>query len=174
MNFLNRALKNVTRKLSKTILLIITFFVIGNFVIIGLSVAQASESAKTLTRQKMRAVVTYEIDYDKFYKDAEMIEDEDERNKFYENYPKITLDDVKAVLTDERVKTANVNTSNIVYLGADLDFVHLNNQAEENMSGGSSCWIDADGNEVCEDYKEPNIFVKANYFPSKIEIEDGD
>lgn len=174
MNFLNRALKNVTRKLSKTILLIITFFVIGNFVIIGLSVAQASESAKTLTRQKMRAVVTYTIDHDKFYKDAEMIEDEDERNKFYENYPKITLDDVKTVLTDERVKTANVNTSNIVYLGQDLDFVHLNNQAEENMSGGSSCWIDADGNEVCEDYKEPNIFVKANYFPSMIEIEDGD
>ena len=83
MNFFNRAIKNVTRKLSKTILLIITFFVIGNFVIIGLSVAQASESAKTLTRQKMRAVVSYVVDYDKFYRDADQIEDEDERNKFY-------------------------------------------------------------------------------------------
>lgn len=174
MNFLNRAFKNVTRKLSKTILLIITFFMIGNFVIIGLSVAQASESAKTLTRQKMRAVVSYTVDYDKFYRDGEMIEDEDERNEFYKNSPKLTLDDVKAVLTDERVKTANVNTTSISYLTSDFDFVHLNNSAEENMSGGQSCWVDGDGNEVCENYVEPNIFIKANYFPSMIEIEDGD
>lgn len=175
MNFFNRAIKNVTRKLSKTILLIITFFVIGNFVIIGLSVAQASESAKTLTRQKMRAVVSYVVDYDKFYRDADQIEDEDERNKFYENYPKITLEDVKNVLKDERVKTANVNTTATAYLGEDLDFVHLNNKNEENNnSGGQSCWIDGDGNEQCETYFEPNAFIKANYFPSMIELEDGD
>ena len=175
MNFFNRAIKNVTRKLSKTILLIITFFVIGNFVIIGLSVAQASESAKTLTRQKMRAVVSYVVDYDKFYRDADQIEDEDERNKFYENYPKITLEDVKDVLKDERVKTANVNTTATAYLGEGLDFVHLNNKNEENNnSGGQSCWIDGDGNEQCETYVEPNAFIKANYFPSMIELEDGD
>ncbi|MDD5983139.1 MAG: FtsX-like permease family protein [Solobacterium sp.] len=175
MNFFNRAIKNVTRKLSKTILLIITFFVIGNFVIIGLSVAQASESAKTLTRQKMRAVVSYVVDYDKFYRDADQIEDEDERNKFYENYPKITLEDVKNVLKDERVKTANVNTTATAYLGEGLDFVHLNNKNEENnSSGGQSCWIDGDGNEQCETYVEPNAFIKANYFPSMIELEDGD
>ncbi|MDD6955011.1 MAG: FtsX-like permease family protein [Solobacterium sp.] len=175
MNFFNRAIKNVTRKLSKTILLIITFFVIGNFVIIGLSVAQASESAKTLTRQKMRAVVSYVVDYDKFYRDADQIEDEDERNKFYENYPKITLEDVKNVLKDERVKTANVNTTATAYLGEGLDFVHLNNKNEENNnSGGQSCWIDGDGNEQCETYVEPNAFIKANYFPSMIELEDGD
>ena len=175
MNFFNRAIKNVTRKLSKTILLIITFFVIGNFVIIGLSVAQASESAKTLTRQKMRAVVSYVVDYDKFYRDADQIEDEDERNKFYENYPKITLEDVKDVLKDERVKTANVNATATAYLGEGLDFVHLNNKNEENnSSGGQSCWIDGDGNEQCETYVEPNAFIKANYFPSMIELEDGD
>lgn len=171
MNFFNRAIKNVTRKLSKTILLIITFFVIGNFVIIGLSVAQASESAKTLTRQKMRAVVTYEIDYQKFNYDADQIEDEDERDKFYENYPRITLDDVKAVLTDERVKTANINTNYSAYLGEEFDYVHLNNEYEQN-NDEQSCWYDENGSERC--YKDPNIFIKANYFPSMIEIEDGD
>ena len=64
MNFFQRALANISRKKTKSILLLITFFVIGNFVIIGLGVSQAATSAKTLTRQKMRAVVSYEIDYD--------------------------------------------------------------------------------------------------------------
>ena len=34
MNFINRAFKNVTRKMSKSILLTLTFFLIGNLVII--------------------------------------------------------------------------------------------------------------------------------------------
>ena len=67
MNFINRAFKNVTRRPSKSILLTLTFFLIGNLVIIGLGVSSASESAKTLTRQKMRAVVTYAVDYNKVY-----------------------------------------------------------------------------------------------------------
>ena len=46
MNFINRAIKNVTRRLSKTILLVLTFFLIGNLVIIGLGISNASKSAK--------------------------------------------------------------------------------------------------------------------------------
>ena len=65
MNFINRAFKNVTRRMSKTVLLLLTFFLIGNLVIIGLGVSNASKSAKVLTRQKMRAVVTYALDYNK-------------------------------------------------------------------------------------------------------------
>ena len=42
MNFFQRAIKNITRRKTKSILLLITFFVIGNFVIIGLGVSQAS------------------------------------------------------------------------------------------------------------------------------------
>lgn len=175
MNFFNRALKNITRKVSKTILLVITFFVIGNFVIIGLSVANASESAKTLTRQKMRAVVTLELDYNAIWKYADSIEDEDELEKFYSNYPKITLSDVNELLKDDRVKTANINESHMMYTTEDgIDFVHLNNDAENNMYGGTSCWLDENGNEQCETYKEPSFFVKANYFPSMIEFEDND
>ena len=79
MNFINRAFKNVTRKVSKSILLTLTFFLIGNLVIIGLGVANASNSAKILTRKKMRAVVTYSLDYNKIWQYMESIEDEDER-----------------------------------------------------------------------------------------------
>ncbi|MBR2533200.1 MAG: ABC transporter permease, partial [Erysipelotrichaceae bacterium] len=79
MNFINRAFKNVTRKYSKSILLILTFFLIGNLVIVGLGVSNASNSAKILTRKKMRAVVTYKVDYEKVWAYMDSIEDEDER-----------------------------------------------------------------------------------------------
>ena len=104
MNFINRAFKNVTRKLSKTILLTLTFFLIGNLVIIGLGISNASENAKILTRQKMRAVVTYRLDQDKIWQHAESITDEDELNEFYRNYQRIKLEEVKAFLDDDRVK----------------------------------------------------------------------
>ena len=96
MNFINRAIKNVSRRLSKTVLLILTFFLIGNLVIIGLGVSKASESAKILTRQKMRAVVTYGLDYNKIWQYADSIEDEDELEEFYNNYPRVRLEEVSA------------------------------------------------------------------------------
>ena len=106
MNFINRAFKNVTRRLSKTILLVLTFFLIGNLVIIGLGVSSAAESAKILTRKKMRAVVTYMVDYDKVYRYVESLTDEDEINKFYENYPRVKVEDVAGFLDDPRVRIA--------------------------------------------------------------------
>lgn len=177
MNFINRAFKNVTRRLSKTILLTLTFFLIGNLVIVGLGISKASESAKILTRQKMRAVVTYMLDYDKIWQYADTIEDEDELNKFYEDYPRIKLEDVTAFLADERVKTANALSTNMWYSDHEnsLDFVHLNNEAEKNMdSNGQACWMLEDGTQQCEDYKEPMFLARSNMFPSMIEFEDGD
>lgn len=177
MNFINRAFKNVTRKLSKTILLTLTFFLIGNLVIIGLGISNASENAKILTRQKMRAVVTYRLDQDKIWQYAESITDEDELNEFYRNYPRIKLEEVKAFLDDDRVKTANSITNNMWYQDAEktLDYVHLGNQAEQNIdeSNGQSCWYENDV-ERCETYRQPLFFIKANMFPNMIEFEDGD
>ena len=48
--------------MSKSILLAVTFFLIGNLVIIGLGINNAAEQAKIETRQKMRAVVSYEVE----------------------------------------------------------------------------------------------------------------
>lgn len=177
MNFFNRAIKNVTRKLSKTILLVLTFFVIGNFVIIGLSVSNAAESAKLLTRQKMRAVVTVSVDYNKAWQYADQIEDEDELAEFYKHYPTVKLEDVNSLLTDERVKTANATSVNMMYFptGSSIDFVHLNNQAEQNLdNNGQSCWFDEiTGEQNCSTYIEPKVATKANYFANMIEFEDG-
>ena len=178
MNFINRAIKNVTRRLSKTILLVLTFFLIGNLVIIGLGISNASKSAKILTRQKMRAVVTYKVDYDKVYRYTETIEDQDELQKFYENYPRVKVEDVTEFLKDDRVRMANSVSSNMWYQDENnsVDFVHLNNTREQNMdeNQGQSCWTDINGSMVCETYKEPTFFIKSNMYPGMIEVEDGD
>ncbi|MCR4856127.1 MAG: ABC transporter permease [Erysipelotrichaceae bacterium] len=178
MNFINRAFKNVTRRLSKTVLLVLTFFLIGNLVIIGLGVSSASESAKILTRQKMRAVVTYAIDYNKVWQYADSLTDEDEINEFYKNYPRVKIADVTQILADPRVRIANSVSNNMWYIGSDnaIDFVHLGNSREENMddNGGQSCWYDESGTMQCESYKEPVFFIKSNMFPGMIEFEDGD
>jgi len=177
MNFVNRAFKNVSRKMSKSVLLALTFFLIGNLVIIGLGVSNASESAKILTRQKMRAVVTYQLDNDKIFRYVDSIEDEDEVNKFYENYPRIRLAEITELLADTRVKTANATSTATWFPDANktLDFVHLNNKAEESMGeSGQACYFEDDGTQTCETYIEPTFLVKGNMFPSMIEIEDGD
>ena len=175
MNFINRAFKNVTRKLSKTILLIITFFFIGNLVIIGLGIANAADDAKTLTRKKMRAVVTYEVDYDAIMRYTDTITDQDELDDFYKNYPQVKAADLKEILADSRVATANAFSNQTAYIADGYDFVHLNNEAEENMNtgGNQSCYIDENGNQQCQTYIEPVHFIKANMFPNMIEFIDG-
>ena len=178
MNFINRAIKNVTRKYSKSILLILTFFLIGNLVIVGLGVSNASNSAKILTRKKMRAVVTYMVDYEKVWSYMDTIEDDDERQKFYDDYPRVKLEDVKEFLADSRVKTANALTSYTWYSDQNnsLDFVHLNNKREDEMSSGEGnseqCYTDETGATACETYKEPYFMIKCNMFPGMIEFED--
>lgn len=175
MNFFNRAIRNVTRRLSKSVLLLITFFVIGNFVIIGLGVSSASETAKTLTRQKMRAVVTYSIDYDSIWEYTDTITDEDVLNEFYNNYPKITVDEINELLKDERVKTANATSVTQLYgIEGEIDFVTLGNDAEQNNVGGTSCYYDEENKEICTEYVNPNFSAKGNFFPDMIEIVEGD
>ena len=163
MNFFNRAIRNVTRRLSKSVLLLITFFVIGNFVIIGLGVSSASETAKTLTRQKMRAVVTYSIDYDSIWEYTDTITDEDVLNEFYNNYPRITVDEINELLKDERVKTANATSVTQLYgIEGEIDFVTLGNDAEQNNGGGMSCYYDEENKEICTEYVNPNFSAKAS------------
>lgn len=176
MNFFNRAIKNVTRGMTKTILLVLTFFVIGNFVIVGLGVSSATENAKILTRQKMRAVVTYSIDYNKVWQYVDSLEDEDEINKFYEDYPRVRYSDIVSLLNDERIATVNALSTNMVYKSDDgLDYVHLGNQYEEQGGGGGqSCYYDeSTGQEVCTNYIEPSFTIKANFFDNMIEIFEG-
>ena len=165
MNFFTRALKNVTRRMSKSILLAITFFLIGNLVIIGLGINNASEQAKVETRRKMRAVVSYEVDYQAFWDYADNLPEE-EQQEAYKNYPQVKMEDIKNLMTDERVKTVNIVNSNMLYSNG-FETVPLNN-VRENNGGGSITY--EDGTTV--EYVEPDLRLQTNFFPNMIELED--
>ncbi|MCI5774182.1 MAG: ABC transporter permease [Erysipelotrichaceae bacterium] len=168
MNFLHRAIKNVLRRPTKSLLLALTFFVIGNLVIVGLGISSASENAKTLTRKQMRAVVSYEVDYNKFYEDGDKIENEDERTDFYRYPPKLDSEVITKMMNDERVATAN-SFSNWTTMYSTTATAIPNPYAGENNTGGVT--ITASGSEI--PYTEPGFKIQANNYPSQIELYEG-
>lgn len=163
MNAFQRAYRYITRKPTKSLLLMITFFLIGNLVILGLGISQAAENAKILTRKQMRAAVSYEVDWDEFWKYAESLTDEDEINEAYSHAPKISQDTAMALTEDDRVKAFNYMSNTIAY-SKGFDAVPVGN--EENR--GTSTYVDENGNE--QTYVEPNIMLYATMFPNMIEI----
>lgn len=170
MNFLNRAWCYVTRKLSKSILLGITFFMIGNLVLIGLGISDAAENAKTLTRQSMRAVVSYEVDYEKFWQYTDSLESDEERQEAYKNYPTIKLEEALEMGKDERVKALNALSVTTMYSDG-FENVPVGNEEQKNQNNGGGMAVMADGSSY--QYVEPNIFVQGNYVPNMIEFEEG-
>ncbi len=173
MNFFQRAIKNTARKLSKSVLLALTFFVIGNFVIVGLGISNAAEQAKVMTRKQMRAAVTYQMDYKAFRDYIEELPEE-EQAEAYNHYPYITDDEIQALMADDRIISVNAIT-NLQAWPIGIEGVPLNNEYEQNNQGSSmSCWIDETGQEVCEEYTwvDPELFIKANGFSGMIEFSD--
>lgn len=159
MNFFNRAIKNVTRKSSKSILLGLTFLLIGNFVIVGIGISKAATNAKTITRKSMTPVVNYEIDYNAYYDYINLIEDVDEQQKAEQNYPRINSKELEELVKDPRVSTASALDVRNLYVSKDTTYVKLNNQAEENMNSGN--------------WRNPEIIAKSNLLPDMIELHNG-
>lgn len=69
MNFFKRSLKYIKAKKVKTIMFTIIFILLGNLVIIGFGVSQASHNAKNIARKKMNPVVKYEENYNNYFSD---------------------------------------------------------------------------------------------------------
>ena len=157
MNFIQRAVRYVRRKPSKSFLLTVTFFLIGNLVILGLGVSQAADNAKILTRKKMRAIVSYEVDYNAFWQYADSLSDSDEMEAAYRNPPRIDRDIAISLTDDPRVVAFNYMTTNITY-AKDIEHVPLGNE---------------DSNSGDDDYVQPNLMIYANLFPDMLEIHEG-
>ncbi len=175
MNFLKRALKNITRGKTKTCLLIITFFLIGNLVIVGLGITSAAENAKKKARMSMNPVVNVTTDYRKWYDYVDSLTDE-EREEIYENYrqnfPYITSEMIYQLMEDGRVRAVNALTVSTVYADG-FEAVPLNNDRENEENGGRSCWTDEFGNEECYTYESPSVAIKSNMYDNMIEFESG-
>ncbi|MBQ9328707.1 MAG: ABC transporter permease [Solobacterium sp.] len=166
MNFFARGIRYIVRKPTKSLLLAITFFLIGNLVILGMGISQASDNAKTLTRKKMRAVVSYEVDYNSFWNYLDNIEDSDEYEEAVRQFPSIDRETAVRLSEDERVIAFNYMQTNIAY--TTLDHVPLGNESEDR---GYGSYIDENGEE--HEYIEPNLMIYANFYPDMIELEEG-
>lgn len=170
MNFLNRAWRYVSRKLSKSILLGVTFFMIGNLVLIGLGISDAANNAKIITRQSMKAVVNYEVDNMGFWQYVDTLESDEERQEAYNNYPKIDNDIVLKLAEDEQVKAVNYISATPMY-SSGFDNVLLGNEDKKAENSGGGVMI-MDGGATMA-YVESNIMVQTNMFPDSIEFVDG-
>ncbi|NCB33382.1 MAG: ABC transporter permease [Erysipelotrichia bacterium] len=162
MNFAQRAWRYITRTKVKSLLLILTFFVIGNLVILGLGISEAAQNAKVLTRKSMRAIVSYELDTDSFYKYADGLSSSDEMQQAYANRPKVEEDEVSKLANDSRVKAYNFNVS-MNGTSDGFDNVPLGNET-----------TDDNGNVISAmGYTSTNIKVTAGSSLRTIELTEG-
>ena len=76
------------------------------------------------------------------------------------------MDAINNLLSDERVKTVNVLSTNMLYSNG-FATVPLNNDRENN-GGGTMTY--EDGTTV--EYIDPDLKLQTNYFPNMIELED--
>ena len=167
MNALKRAFAYVRRKPAKTILLMITFFLIGNLVILGLGISEAAENAKILTRKSMRAAVSYEVDYDSYFSYINTLTDQDEINQAYQNSPSIDAAVAQELSKDERVIAFNYMVNTTAY-SIGFDNVPVGN---EETNSSIMTYTDENGNEVT--FQNPNLMIYANQYPDMIEFADG-
>ena len=165
LNFIKRAYLNVIRSKVRSIILIITFFVIGNFVIIGLGVSNATDNAKELTRKKMRAVVSYDVDYDEIFEYTETLTQEEQDAFWQSNQTSLRYKDLKPLLEDERVTLIQASSySRTVYASSEsnnVKHVPIDNDLEQQIQDGSL------------GYNPGDFFLKTNVFPNCIELVEG-
>ncbi len=157
MNFLKRAIAYVKRRPAKSVLLMITFFLIGNLVILGLGVSQAATNAKTLTRKSMRAAVSYEVDWQGYQNYVDTLTDEDAINDAYNNYPKLSADVARKLSEDDRVLAYNYLATMIMY-SRGFDNVPLGNESQKGEYTQDD--LDSAANVVCitQDLADQNGF----------------
>ena len=70
MSFLKRALRAVTRRWGKSLLLLVIFFVIANLVLAGFSIREAVDAAKDSARQQLGATLTLSFNQQKAMEEA--------------------------------------------------------------------------------------------------------
>lgn len=97
-----RIIRNLQRNKLRTILYGLAFFLIGNLLLIGIAVYQASDQAVTLTRHKLKPLVSYEINYD-------AVKDNmyNERIDYFEGKDFTIFDAIEKMANDEMVVAIN-------------------------------------------------------------------
>ena len=165
LNVLKRAILYLKGRIVKTSILIVTIFVIVNFILFGVGISQATKHVIDMTRKSMNPVVAYQEDYQTFQDEINKINDEDEKEEFILNHSYILDYEVMETLyNDQRVIAANALVNNTAVLHG-LDAVRLVNHSKD-----SSIQDDM----YLEMKNAPIINLCANYFLNMFEFKKGD
>lgn len=134
MSFFKRAIYATTRRLSKTIIMLIILLAIANLIITGISIQNATDTAKVLARQKLGAEITLSFDSSKAMKKSvdEMKNSDSSSKKAINNitYEPITDEMITQVTSNEHVVDYNLIVNTNAYAS---DFETVTDETEQNI-----------------------------------------
>lgn len=134
MSFFKRAIYATTRRLSKTIIMLIILLAIANLIITGISIQNATDTAKVLARQKLGAEITLSFDSSKAMKQSvdEMKNSDSSSKKAINNitYEPITDEMITQVTANEHVVDYNLIVNTNAYAS---DFETVTDETEQNI-----------------------------------------
>ena len=139
MNSINRAIKYIKRNITKSVLIALLFFIVGNVSIIGIGLSNAAVNAQIVTKNQMRAVIEFKYDHFNFNKNVNELGTEDDKMAYMDKYMNyITKDDIDIFSSDDRIKAMDViynqnwyaSTFNSVPMDNDGDHSNYNEMGE--------------------------------------------
>ena len=160
MNSINRAIKYIKRNITKSILITLLFFIVGNVSIIGIGLSNAAVNAQKVTKNQMRAVIEFKYDYYNFNKNVNELTTEDDKMAYIDKYMNyITKDDIDIFSSDDRIKTMDV-IYNQNWYASTFNSVPMDNDGDN-----------SNYNEMGEPIA-PNILIKGGLNTNSIDFAD--
>lgn len=116
MSFFKRALKAITRRFSRTIIMFIILLAIANLIITGIAIQNATDAAKVLARQKLGSQITLSFDSEAAMKAAreEMKNNEDSENKKGAGLASITYEPITEEMVSKMLENEHITSYNYV------------------------------------------------------------
>lgn len=174
MNFVQRALRHLTRSKAKSLLLMMTFFLIANFVVIGFSISSAAAEAKTETRRKMNPIIDFRLDFESWYEKYSQL-DSSEKKTFTRPYPDPDL--VNQMLKDERVKSADWYASTLGYADGfeplKIQRPQTGDEDDDDALFSTSVISSTVSSSGRENNQTPNLSLVGIRYPNMTKLSDG-
>ncbi|MGH4124073.1 MAG: ABC transporter permease [Clostridium sp.] len=155
MNFIKRAILSVTKRKSKTVLLILMFCVIGNMVLAGLAIQSATAKVGVLARQKLGGSVSIDVDKEKL--NAKSKDDSSAS-------PRLNMKDLDKLKSLEHVKAYNYLTNSMALAENFKPIKEKNENENENEPNQESGMVKMGDNGEPELQKTPDLLIDGALF----------
>lgn len=165
MNSFKRCIKSLVVNRTRTILLILLFFIVNNLIFVALGVSNAASQAKLITRQSMNSVVNYAFDYDALADDAYILSDEEYMEQYFDSF--IKLDELDLFADDQRIITYNAIMNDPVVVS--MEPVQANPEYPIN----SHLYYNVESGWDTSQMWQSNFIISTNIIPDLIELHNG-